>query len=355
MGFSMDPRQDHDASNPLDPRFRRQVAFAGLGHTGQKRLLEARVAIVGLGALGSSVAMQLTRCGVGYLKLIDRDWVETDNLPRQVLSTDSDARQRLPKAVAAATHLKAIWNDLKTEIEVADLTWRNAQDLLGDCHLVIDGTDNFLTRYVINECQLETGIPWVHAGVVGASGQVIFLQPGKTPCFRCLVPEPPRPEDQPTCDTAGVLLPAVQMITAHQAMLAVQYLSHPDHPMPMDMLLIDGWRHILRSIATDRLRSVGCPSCQGSRDFLRGKAGGEVAVLCGRNAVQITPTHPQETDLGKIAKRWEGQGLDRSNPFLVRWQQGEWSITLFRDGRAVVGGTEDPAVARSLLARWVGN
>ncbi|MFM8326091.1 MAG: HesA/MoeB/ThiF family protein, partial [Pirellulaceae bacterium] len=258
----MDPRQDHDASNLLDPRFRRQVAFAGLGPTGQKRLLDSRVAIVGLGALGSSVAMQLARCGVGHLQLIDRDWVEADNLPRQVLYTDSDARQRLPKAVAADTHLRAIWSGLKTEVKVADLTWRNAQELLGECQLVIDGTDNFLTRYVINECQLETGIPWVHAGVVGASGQVIFLQPGRTPCFRCLVPEPPRPEDQPTCDTAGVLLPAVQMVTAHQAMLAVQYLSNPDQPMPMEMMLVDGWRHLLRSIATDRLRSVGCPSCR---------------------------------------------------------------------------------------------
>lgn len=351
----MDPLQDDDASNRLDPRFRRQVAFARLGPCGQRRLLDSRVAIVGLGALGCSVAMQLTRCGVGNLKLIDRDWVETDNLPRQILYTDSDAQQRLPKAVAAATHLKEIWSDLETDVKVADLTWRNALELLGDCHLVIDGTDNFLTRYIINECQLETGIPWVHAGVVGTSGQVIFLHPGKTPCFRCLVPEPPPPEDQPTCDTAGVLLPAVQMVTAHQAMLAIQYLSNPHQPISMDMLLVDGWRHMIRSIATDRLQTAGCPSCRGSRDFLRGRAGGDAVVLCGRNAVQITPIQSQETDLGKIAKRWQGQGLERINPFLVRWQQGEWSITLFRDGRAVVGGTEDPAVARSLLARWVGN
>ncbi len=342
-------------------RYRRQSAFSAIGKVGQARIGVAKVVIVGVGALGSVIAERLVRAGVGSVRLIDRDWVEWDNLPRQTLFIESDAEKRMPKAVAAAEHLRAINSEADIESVVADLIPNNAAELLKGFDLILDGTDNFETRFLVNDASLEFQIPWIHGGCVGASGQGLVCIPGRTACFRCLMPEPMPADQQATCDSAGVVGPAITMVAGWQAMEAIKILSGNDDAVCRALVTFDFWENEIRYIKLEPHRSgAGCPSCvQQKRDFLDGTRFTATQVLCGRNAVQLQNPSSQPIDLARLEQRLARLGTVNANAFLVRFESvlgnnQPFSITVFRDGRGIVSGTEDPIVARQLFATWIG-
>lgn len=340
----------------MNNRYQRQSNFAPLGIAGQKRLASSRIAIVGIGALGSVIAERLTRAGVGSIRLIDRDWVELSNLSRQTLFTEEDARSQTPKAVAAANHLLAINSEISITTEVADLIPSNAENLLRDIDLILDGTDNFETRFLINDVSLELGLPWIHGGCVGASGQVVTFIPGHTACFRCIMPEPLPADQMATCDINGVLGPAVSIIASWQSMEAIKYLSGNQSKITHEMIAFDFWNNEVRKVKLDPKRlSASCPACgAGARDFLNGKLSTSAQVLCGRNAVQIQSSTSNPVDLGKLKERLSTLGIVSQNPFLLKFEKEGYVVTVFKDGRSIIAGTEDPIEARRIYSQWIG-
>ena len=335
-------------------RYRRQTAVARVGQNGQRRIAAASVLLVGVGALGTTIAERLVRSGIGHLRLVDRDWVEWDNLPRQALFDERDAAERAPKAAAAATHLARINRDVRLEPIVADFTAASGMELANGCNLILDGTDNFETRYLINDISLERNIPWVHGGVIGAAGQLMAVVPGQTCCLRCLLPDPPLPGSMPTCQSAGVLGSSVGVIASWQATEAIKLLVEGLQDIPSRMMTIDTWSGVVRLVHAPLSLRLHCPACgEGRRDFLHGDAGARPAVLCGRNAVQVHMPLTDRADLEGIAGRL-GELVQNANPYFIRLTADGFGITLFADGRAVVEGTEDPAVARTILSRLVG-
>ena len=337
-------------------RYRRQVRYAPLGETGQRNLLAGRVLVVGSGALGCVVADTLVRAGVGFVRLVDRDFVETDNLHRQVLFDESDATAQLPKAVAAANRLRRVNSSVEIEPIVADLNATNIRELADDLQLIVDGTDNFETRYLVNDYAVANNMPWVFGGCVGAEGQAMAIVPGETPCLACIMPEPPPATAQPTCETAGVLGPIVNVIASLQAMEALKLLSGNREQLNPALTLVDLWHNQIRSIGVGASRSDDCPAC-GRREFdwLDGRRGSAITRLCGRNSVQIAPATRNSVDLEALATRLREVGQVNINPFLLRLTVDEYLVTVFADGRTIVGGTDDPAVARTVHAKYVGN
>lgn len=338
-------------------RFRRQIAYAPVGEDGQRMLENATVAVLGLGALGSTIAERLLRCGVGKLRLVDRDWVELDNLPRQALYTLHDAEYHATKAHAAAGHLAAIDPVTKLEPIVADITHRNIRSLLEGVDIVLDGTDNFEVRYLINDACVAMGLPWVHGGILGAAGQAMLIEPEHTACFRCLLPDPPSPESMGTCDSVGVLGPAVGVIASWQALRAVQWLVErkDDNASKRESLLtvFDLWMGEVRNIKLHK--SPNCPCCGDKQfPFLEGKHSTDAQVMCGKNAVQVQVPAGIRLQLGELASRLRGLGDVVETPFLVRFTQEGTTMTVFADGRAVIHGTENPAEARKIYQRWIG-
>jgi molybdopterin-synthase adenylyltransferase len=337
----------------MPDRYRRQKAFAPLGELGQQRLHEARVAICGMGALGAMVAERLCRMGVGFLRLIDRDWVELDNLPRQTLYTTQDAIDLRPKAIAAQSHLTAINPDTAIETVVEDITFENGATWMQDVDCIVDGTDNFETRYLINEIAWKHHIPWVHAGIVGASGQAMCFVPGMTACFRCLLPEVPPIEQMQTCDSAGVLGAAVGVIASWQALDVVKILTNPSKAADGQLRLFDLWEGNVRKIRLPA--NPECEVCKHGRfEFLAGDVGSQARVLCGRGAVQIQPRGRERIDLVQLGARLRQEGEVIVNPFLVRFQLPNHSMSVFADGRAIIQGTENPDEARKIYSRWIG-
>lgn len=336
-------------------RFRRQMQFAPIGMAGQDRLRQSRVAIVGMGALGSMIAERLTRSGIGMLRLIDRDWVELDNLPRQSLYEESDAVARLPKAIAAEQHLRKIDDTLRFDARVEDVTHQNIATLLDDIDLVMDGTDNFESRYLMNDYCLSADLPWVHGGCVGGAGQVLTVVPGITACWRCLVPYQPEATLMGTCDSVGVLGAVVAVIAGWQCVEAVKLLTQGRDSASGKLMAIDAWNGEFRSIDLAPLRESGdCEACLGNYPFLEGRIGSKTAVLCGRNAVQLYPSSQRVIDLDDFSTRIAPDQRIVQNPFLVRFYLDDVQCTLFRDGRAIFEGTQDPSVARTLYDRWIG-
>lgn len=347
-------------------RFARQTRLPQLGEAGQARLLAARVAICGVGATGSHLAEALARAGVGageggWLRLVDRDVVEVSNLPRQQLFTDADARDVRPKAQAAAEALLRIDPALHVEPRVEDLTADNAARLLGGAQLVLDGTDNFPTRFLLNDACVSRGVPWVYCGVVGTEGQVLPVLPAG-PCLRCYVPEPPPPGSLPTCDTAGVLGSVVGTISSLAATLALRLLldAPPEEPPECATLLaLDGWNADLRRLLLRR--EPDCPCCV-RRDFacLRAAAAAEATELCGRDAVQL-PAAGAPVDLPALAEALRAEGAASLSTFVLRLDlpargaAPERRVLVFRDGRVIVGGTRDPSEARAVRARLLGH
>lgn len=339
------------SSAPSD-RYSRQILFPGLGEEGQQRLSEACAAIVGCGALGNFQADALARAGVGRLRLIDRDYVEWSNLQRQCLFEEADAEQALPKAVAAARRLKRVNSEIEAVPLVADVTPENVEELLGGAQVVLDGTDNFETRYLINDFCVSRSIPWIYGGAVGSYGIAMPVLPGETPCLKCLYPEPPS-GDQPTCETAGVLNVVPQLIAAVQTAEALKILAGRREAVSRRITTADLWSGVLRQVEMPQ-RDPQCPACaQGNFLHLEGSGRAPIS-LCGRNAVQIHE-RSRPVDLRALAERLSRLGEVRSNEFAVRFQAPPYELTIFPDGRAIIKGTTDPALARSLYARYVGN
>jgi molybdopterin/thiamine biosynthesis adenylyltransferase len=338
-------------------RYRKQVLFAEVGEAGQRRICAARVLIVGCGALGSVLAETVVRAGVGFVRLVDRDFVEITNLQRQVLYDEDDVAAQMPKAVAASRKLGQINSTVTIESHVADVDHTNILDLARGVDLILDGTDNFEVRFLINDAALELGIPWVNGGCVGSHGQVMAIVPGVTPCLRCLMEGVPDPGTTDTCDTAGVLGPAIQVVASLQVVEAMKILL--GKPIESALTIIDVWDLSLRRLKLgDLAERTNCPACQGGeRRWLRGESTSRSTVLCGRNAVQVTPPAQMTLPLEELAARLKVSGTVTANPFLVRLDVAEagCEITVFRDGRAIIKGTEDLATARTLYARYVGS
>lgn len=348
-------------SAPVPPqldRYRKQVLFAGIGEEGQKRLLTARALVVGCGALGSVLADGLVRSGVGFVRIVDRDFVELTNLQRQVLYDEQDIADQLPKAIAAERKLTRINSQIEIEAHVADVTHQNIVELAKGVDVILDGTDNFEVRYLINDAALELNIPWVNGGCVGSHGQVMTIIPGKTACIRCLMPDIPEPGAGETCDTAGVLGPAVHIVASLQLVEALKILSgQPELVQPV-LTILDVWDGSYRQLQMKSLfETSDCPACKrGERRWLSGDATAKGTVLCGRNAVQITPADRLQLSLPDVERRLRGSGTVNRNPFLLKFRPATepLEITLFPDGRAIIQGTEDLAAARTVYARYIG-
>ena len=330
-------------------RYARQIVFAGIGERGQQKLLDARVAVAGCGALGSFQAGALARAGVGYLRIIDRDYVELSNLQRQWLFEECDAEQGLPKAAAAVRGIARINSGIDAEPVVADLTAGNVEDVLGGVDLILDGTDNFETRYLINDFAVERGLPWIYGAAVGSYGLMMPVVPGKTACLRCLYPDPPQGA-QPTCETAGVLGTVTALIASLQVSAAIRILCGAEPARKITTT--DVWSGEIRQVAQPE-PLADCPAC-GRREFpyLNGERRAPVS-LCGHNAVQIHE-RARPLELRDLASRLSPLGPVRANEFALRFDAPPYSLTIFPDGRAIIKGTTDIGVARSLYARYIG-
>lgn len=340
-------------------RYSRQMRFAGIGEDGQKKISSARVLLVGCGALGTVIADMLVRAGVGFLRIVDRDFVDLSNLQRQVLFDEDDVAGHLPKAIVAATKLGKINSQIEIEPIVADVNPNSILSLMDNVELVLDGTDNFETRFLINDAALEKKIPWIYGGVVGSHGQTLPIFPGESACLRCVIEAPPDPGATDTCDTAGVISPAVHVVTSLQVVAALKILSGQRELVTPKLTVIDVWDGSFRQLDVSQLRPENqCPACVlGQRDWLAGRSTSQSVVLCGRNSVQITPGQPMALSLADLAKDWQPLGRVMQNAFLARLSvtHPDCEITVFKDGRAIIQGTDDPTVARTLYARYVGN
>jgi molybdopterin/thiamine biosynthesis adenylyltransferase len=340
-------------------RYARQAQFAPIGAEGQARISAARVLLCGCGALGTVIASTLARAGVGCLRIVDRDFVELNNLQRQVLFDEADVASGLPKAICAAEKLRAINSEIEIEPIVADITSTTLPPLLEGVDLILDGLDNFETRFLINDAAIKHNIPWVFGGCLGAEGQSMTIVPGQTPCYRCLLPEPPDAGAAITCDMAGILGPIINLIASVQCTEALKILTGATGAIRQSLLLIDLWTNYYREMSLASLAPDQCPCC-GKRDFpwLEGRRANPPVVLCGRNAVQISPPQPQKWTPEEVRERLAPYGTPnapvKANKFLAKAQVGEFEVTLFLDGRAIIQGTQDPAAARSIYAKCVG-
>ena len=342
-----------------DSRYRKQMLFRGIGTNGQERLLESSVLIVGCGALGCVAADAMTRAGVGHIRIVDRDFVELSNLQRQILFTEEDAALQTPKAIAAAERLRRVNSEIQIEPHVADVDCSNISAFAGGCQLILDGTDNFEVRYLINDVSLELGIPWIFTGCTGSHGQIMPIFPGRSACLRCLMDSPPPHGSTETCDTAGVLGPAIGVVASLQAAIALRILAEGEATaVPLKMTVVDVWDGTFRQMDISELRNqTDCPACRrGERLWLSGTVRSGSTILCGRNAVQVMPSEKQRISIPELGRKLEISGEVTVNPFLVRVKLPEspLEITVFPDGRAIIRGTEDPAVARSLYSRYIG-
>ncbi len=348
--------QRHNDSNRPTSRYVRQEKFPPLGTAGQERLGKGRVLLCGCGALGSVLANTLARSGVGFIRIVDRDFVELSNLQRQVLFTERDVAAQLPKAIAAKRHLAEINSEVEVDAVVTDLTATNVGALLDGIDVIADGTDNFETRFLLNDAAFHFNLPWVFGGCVAAEGQTATIVPGQTACLRCLVPDVPPPGTSPTCDSAGVVAPIVNVIASCQAMEVMKLLSGHIDRINRGLLVFDLWENRLRQVQLDALsRQSDCLTCgQRVYEWLDGKRGNAAVVLCGRNAVQLAAASQGEVDLVRLAEKLRPLGTVSINAYLLRLAVGDYLITVFRDGRAVVLGTDQPAVARSVYSRYIG-
>jgi len=338
-------------------RYHRQKLLPFIGEAGQSKLESARLLLIGCGALGSVVAEQLVRAGVGHLVIVDRDIVEWTNLQRQVLFDEADARDGIPKSIAAAKRLKAVNSSIAIEPMVADVHAGNIELLASSADLIIDGTDNAETRYLLNDVAVKHNIPWIYGACVGTDGRTMTIRPGTTACLRCVFPESPGVGELQTCDTAGVLGPAIAVIAGYQAAAAIKLLSGNPDATDGGLLTVDFWKNRHRTIQVGAPRG-DCPCCgQHQFEFLDRPAASTAVTLCGRNSVQVRPATPAKIDLKHLAERLAGLGRIEASPYLLRSHLNDPAgvvLTIFPDGRCIVQGTEDSARARSLVSQYVG-
>jgi adenylyltransferase/sulfurtransferase len=338
---------------PIGPeeRYSRQILFPAIGAAGQERLRAARAVLVGCGATGSVVASLLARAGVGTLRIIDRDYIEASNLQRQILFDEDDARECLPKAVAAARKIATFNSDVKIDSQVADLTPSTAERLLAGFDLILDGTDNFESRYLINDFAVSNGTPWVYEAAVGSYGVTLNILPGDTACLTCLFPEQPRGTVE-TCDTAGILNSAAALVASVAATEAIKLLTGARDALRRTLLSFDIWQNTRSEVLA--VKRPDCQTCA-QREFvhLAGERRPHI-TLCGRNSVQIHERQ-RPVDFADMELRLAPHGRVRHNDFVLKFWREPYEMTLFPDGRAIIKGTTDTGVARSLYARFVGS
>jgi adenylyltransferase/sulfurtransferase len=337
-------------------RYDRQARYAPLGEAGQQKLTTGKALVCGCGALGSVIAETLVRAGVGLVRIVDRDFIELNNLQRQVLYDEQDVADGLPKAIAAANKLARINSEVSIEPVVADVSPHNIEELAGDVDILVDGTDNFATRFLLNDFAVKHKKPWIYGGCIGAEGQSMTILPGETACLACLIPEAPPPGTTPTCDTAGVLAPIVNVIASIEACEAIKILSGHPEAASRRLTIIDLWDNQARHMDLSKLRDTSdCRVCK-HREFawLSGERGDASAVLCGRNAVQLSAPPGASISLDHLAHRLSGVGQVQRNAFLLRLNVDHYVLTVFPDGRTIVAGTNDISTARSVHARYIG-
>lgn len=338
-------------------RYIRQIRFAPFGEGGQRELTNKRALVVGCGALGSVIANTLCRAGVGKLRIVDRDFLELNNLQRQVIYDEDDVAAGLPKAIAAANRLRKINSQIEIEPIVADISPANILELVSGVDVIVDGTDNFETRYLLNDAALQQHIPWIYGGCLGAEGQSMTILPGETPCLRCLMPEAPPPGSTPTCDSAGILGPIINIIASLEAMEAIKILAGKTDAISRVLTVCDVWDNRFRQVKLESLlaQREQCPACSGQEyPWLSGERGSHTAILCGRNAVQLSFPGGEGLSLEALEPQLAKLGKVTRNAFLLRFAVDEYLLTLFPDGRAIIGGTEDIAEAKSVYAKYVG-
>ena len=335
-------------------RYSRQELFDGIGPQGQQRIRASRVLVVGCGALGSSLAETMTRAGVGSLTVVDRDYVELSNLQRQSLFDEDDAAQGIPKAVAAERRLRRLNSEVAVRGLVLDLDADNVSELLNGQDLVLDGTDNFETRFLLNDVCVRESVPWVYGACVGSYGLALLVRPHVSPCLRCVLEERPAPGSGPTCDTAGVVAPIVDVVAGIQAAEALKVLSGRTESLLRGLVAVDLWRGVFEVMDLTS-RAPWCPTCtEGRYDYAEGEREAS-ASLCGRDAVQVRAPRGTHIDLRALATRLAAVGEVTENPYLLRLRSPEAELVVFADGRAIVKGVEDTAAARSVYAKYVGS
>jgi adenylyltransferase/sulfurtransferase len=338
-------------------RYSRQMRFYGVGEPGQKKLLDSHVTLCGCGALGTVLANALVRAGVGHLRLIDRDFIETNNLQRQVLFDEHDVAENLPKAEAAARKLGAINSSVHVEPVVTDIDRTNIVELCRDADLILDGTDNFEVRYLINDVAVKLGKPWVYGGCIGSHGQVMTIIPGETPCLRCVFEAAPAPGEAGTCETAGVLSPIVNIVASYQVTEAIKLLTGHKEQINRELIYVDVWENIQKKIKIAKLHgTVDCPCCKHHRfEWLEGEHGTQTTSLCGRNAVQVSHRTAGALNFEEMARHLETLGDVSYNRFMLKFEAEGHQFTVFPDGRAIIKGTSDVDKARTLYAKYVGH
>jgi molybdopterin-synthase adenylyltransferase len=345
------------AATARDHRYIRQELFRPIGREGQEKIKQTHVALIGCGALGSAIADLLVRAGIGQLTIVDRDYVELHNLQRQSLYTEVDVDSHSPKAVAAAAKLRQFNSDVTITPVVTDFNSENAETIVRESTIIVDGTDNFETRYLLNDLSVKLGIPWVYGGVVASHGTTMTIRPGFTPCLRCVFPEPPEPGTAPTCDTAGVIGPAVHVIASIEAVEVIKLAIGEVDALNSSLLAIDLWQLTFDRVPLPSPRP-DCPTC-GKRqfDFLNQSLPSHSTVLCGHDAVQVRPGPGVKLDLAAMSDRLRPLGEVKQTRFLLFFVDPvtKAELTIFPDGRAIVKGTTDETEARSIYARYVGN
>ncbi len=339
----------------MNNRYSRQILFPEIKRDGQRKLLSSKILLVGCGALGAAHAETLARAGVGNIRVVDRDFVEFSNLQRQSLFSETDASTRLPKAIAAKNRLLEINSEIKVEAIVTDVNYSNIENLIKDCDLILDGTDNFQTRFLLNDACVKHSKTWIYGAAVSSYGVTMTIIPQKSPCLRCIFEEIPDAGSSPTCDTAGVIQPIISIISAVQTTEAIKILIGKKESLHQSLMQIDVWQNDWRKIKLGA-PNADCKTCgQRNFEFLEAENAEFSAVLCGRDAVQISPSAQANLDLPALAQKLETLGEVKQNEYLLRLKYDEFELTVFRDARMIVRGTDDVSVARSIYARLIGN
>ena len=337
-------------------RYHRQFLFKPIGEEGQRKICASRVTVIGCGALGSVIASTLARAGVGFLRIVDRDFIELNNLQRQVLFDEKDIAEKIPKAIASANKLKKINSQIEIESIVSDVNFTNIKSLVNDVDLVLDGTDNFETRFLINEACVKLGKPWIYAACIGSNGLTMNIFPKKTACLKCVFESAPPPELSPTCDTAGILGPAAMTVASMASTEAIKFLSGNLEALSKTLFSINVWTREVKSFRLEGLRDrTDCKCCkQGEFEYLKGEQSAQTTTLCGRNAVQISRSDKIKLDLKHLAERLEKLGKVTHNRFMLQANVDDYFLTVFPDGRAIINGTNDAAKAKTVYAKYIG-
>jgi molybdopterin-synthase adenylyltransferase len=339
-------------------RYSRQMLFEHIREAGQRKLQSSRVTLIGCGGLGTVLADMLVRAGVGFLRIIDRDFVELNNLQRQVLFTEEDAAESVPKAVAAAARLRKINSDVTVEPLVAHADPLNIESFASSAQLLLDGTDNLETRFLLNDVAVKHRIPWVYGACIGADGLVMPMVPGLTPCLRCIWDQPPAPGIALTCDTAGILAPIVHIVASLQVVEALKILTGQIDALNRRLVQVNAWTGQFNQFDLQSAYDAGgCPCCKGGQyTYLADRRSGQAATICGRKAVQISGPPGASIDFEAVAVKVGAvaKSPPQFNRYLLRFEVDCYQITLFRDGRAIIAGTTEPNEARSVYAKYVG-